>query len=251
MAWEPRSLAGAGAPSGYQADGDELSSFRVHTDVGLEDDSSTGYYNKGSCQNPVPPLKTVQLGDVDACPTRWDDRAWTAEWLSLVEKPLLTPQDVATSERQLASLRHAFVRRHMRTCQILVQERTWSYSYKNLKPIVQTASYEMYVSNNACFKVQSDTGNRFGPDHDKITASMLNNELKAYSHAQRHSNTRISTPLCVLIDLWGGFAGRHTPATRRIRFSELEIQILWQINFSMLLTPKCYPTCADFWNPSF
>ena len=203
MSWESRFISSAGLPSGWKASEKELIDWGIVCDLGVEDSSKSSFYSKGSCQNPVPPLKTVQFGSISECPKKWDDRDWTAEWMSLVEKPLLTPQDVASANQELESLRTAFINRHMRTCQILVQERTWSFSYKSLKPITQTPFYEVYIANNAVFKLQVDTGNRFGPNRDKFTSCLLNNELKAFSHAQTHSNTEISTPLSVLIDLWG------------------------------------------------
>lgn len=203
MSWDSRFITSAGKPSGWKASEEELFKWGVVCDLGLEDTAKSSYYCKGSCQNPVPPLKTLEFGDLDECPTQWDDRDWNAEWMSLVEKPLLTPQDVVSANKELESLRTAFIYRHMRTCQILVQERTWSFSYKSLKPLTQTPFYEVYVANNAVFKLQVDTGNRFGPSGNKFTSCLLNNELKAFSHAQTYSNTEINTPLAVIIDLWG------------------------------------------------
>ena len=196
MAWEQRFLSSSGTPSGWQNEGKELEKFGCNLNLG--DEPLTGLasvFAKGSVMRPMSLAPMIRVGSPSDSPKEWDDRAWTSEFLSLMETPLFTPQDVKTKQVELKHLRAAFIKRHMRTIKILVQEREWKYNYKTLKPIVATSSCFGYLANNAFFKVQHDIRGRYSPDGYLATSDLLRSEMNASANALTASQTNISSPL--------------------------------------------------------
>ena len=204
MAWEQRFLSQTGAPAGWRSEGNEKEKFGSNLDLG--DEKKTGLkssFGRGSVLRPMAIQSSIRVGASKDAPTAWDDRDWTGEFLSLLEAPLFTPQDVRTKMNELKDLRHAFVKRHFRMIKVLVQERIWAYHYKTLKPIVSTSTYFGYVANNAFFKVQHDTKGRFLPDGMDATREWLNQEMRAAANATECSQTNVSSPLMAMVD-WCG-----------------------------------------------
>jgi tetratricopeptide (TPR) repeat protein len=204
MAWESRGLHSAGTPTAWKGEPEELEKYGVNVDLGKEPRSEhDSIYSRGMVMRASSLQSTVRLGLPKNAPTAWDDRDWNGEFLSLLEEPLFTPQDVRTKHTQLTNLRAAFVKRHFHTIRILTQERTFKYHYKTIKPIVVTSTSFGYLANNAFFKVQHDIKSRFSANETKATAAWMRQEMYAAANASTASQTVIASPLFALVD-WCG-----------------------------------------------
>jgi tetratricopeptide (TPR) repeat protein len=201
--WTRRPISSAGVPTGWKGEGEELEKFGINLDIGDEPIEVSSIYTRGAVMRPSNLTVTIKLGNYKDAPTAWDDRDWNGEFLSLLEEPLFTPQDVRTKQQELNQLRAAFVKRHFRTVQILVQERTFKFHYKSIKPIVSTSCSFGYVCNNAFFKVQHDTMGRFFPNERMATSHWLKQEMNSAANAMTASQTVISSPLFALVDYCG------------------------------------------------